>query len=380
MEPSLQPVEQVWDAIVVGAGPAGCAAAYDLAAAGRSVLLLDKKSFPRSKACAGGLTAKAVNALRYSIDPVVRQTIRRLRLEGESPAALPLLLKSRELICVTTVRADFDAYCLQKTRAAGAVFRTISPIQQIVRDGTGVRVCTAGQHFQARFVVGADGTSGQVRRLCAPGPWYRQGFALEVQAAAPPQPADLTFDFAAIQQGYAWIFPKHDHWNVGLYVQSSAESLTRSQLLRYVREKAGTEALDAVIGQYLGLGAGAYRADDMQQNLRDRVMLAGDAGGFADALTGEGIYGALLSGQAAAKAILTALRGEGSAEQAFAALLRDYRQTLQFSARAATAFYANPARGFRLMRLPFVRRTVVKTYTHGLNIKSLPMRLALACA
>ena len=64
---------QLWDAIVVGAGPAGCAAAYDLAVAGQSVLLVDKSEFPRPKACAGGLTIKAVKALRYSIDPVVRQ-------------------------------------------------------------------------------------------------------------------------------------------------------------------------------------------------------------------------------------------------------------------------------------------------------------------
>ena len=62
----------MWDAIVVGAGPAGCAAAYDLAAAGRRVLLVDKASFPRPKACAGALTMKAVRALRYSIGPVVR--------------------------------------------------------------------------------------------------------------------------------------------------------------------------------------------------------------------------------------------------------------------------------------------------------------------
>ena len=90
---------QLWDAIVVGAGPAGCAAAYDLAAAGQSVLLLDKNDFPRPKACAGGLTSKAVQALRYSIDPVVRKVVRRVRLEGESLSSSPadaVVLKSRE--------------------------------------------------------------------------------------------------------------------------------------------------------------------------------------------------------------------------------------------------------------------------------------------
>lgn len=369
---------RVWDVIIVGAGPAGCAAAYDLSAAGRSVLLLDKRTFPRPKACAGGLTTKAVKALRYSIEPVVRETVGRVRLEDAASA--PVTLKSREPICVMTVRAELDAYCLKKTTEAGAVFAAISSIRQVVRNGDCVHLVTADGVFAARFLIGADGANGKVRPLCSTGSWFSQGFALEVQAEAPRKPVDLTFDFAAVTNGYGWIFPKKDHLNVGLYVQSSAGSLTRSDLLRYVTEKAGTVAADAVAGQYLGMGAGEYQADCLKQDLRDRVFLVGDAGGFVDALTGEGIYGALVSGQAAAKAILYELQGRGVAVQVFETYLRNYRQTLKFSSRAAAAFYANPARGFRLMRLPLVRRTLVRTYTHGLNVNSLSMRIALACA
>src|ERR1700733_7203829 len=84
---------EIWDAIIVGAGPAGCAAAYDLAVAGRSVLLLDKSDFPRSKACAGGLTTKAVKTLRYSIEPQVRAVVRRVQLESEG---LSTSLRSHE--------------------------------------------------------------------------------------------------------------------------------------------------------------------------------------------------------------------------------------------------------------------------------------------
>jgi flavin-dependent dehydrogenase len=121
-----------------------------------------------------------------------------------------------------------------------------------------------------------------------------------------------------------------------------------------------------------------YEAGDMQRDLRDRVLLVGDAGGFVDPLTGEGIYGAVLSGQAAASAILSETRGEGRAVEKFAGYLAGYRQTLRFSSRAAAAFYANPDRGFRAMRLPLVRRILVRTYTHGLNVKSLAMRIAMS--
>jgi geranylgeranyl reductase family protein len=370
---------QLWDAIVVGAGPAGCAAAYDLAAAGQSVLLLDKKDFPRAKACAGGLTSKAVQALRYSIEPVVRKAIGRVRLEGSSSSSADtVVLKSRHPICVMTVRAELDEYCLRKTMAAGACLRKIEGAQQILRSGDQVHLLTPDGSYRARFLVGADGASGQVRRLCAAGSWFSQGFALEVQAAAPREELDLTFDFASVGNGYAWVFPKGDHVNVGLYSLSSAASLTRSRLLSYVKNRLGTDVLHGVTGQYLGIGAGESPAEYIQPDLRDRVFLVGDAGGFADPLTGEGIYGALVSGQAAAKAILAELRGQSTAAEAFANHLTDYRQTLRFSSRAAAAFYANPARGFRAMRLPFVRGSLVKTYTHGLNVKSLAMRIALA--
>jgi geranylgeranyl reductase family protein len=372
---------QLWDAMVVGAGPAGCAAAYDLAAAGLSVLLLDHKDFPRAKACAGGLTSKAVQALRYSITPVVKKVVGRVRLEGESPSSSPadaVVLKSREPICVLTVRAELDAYCLRQTIAAGACLRRIASVQQVVRRGDEVYLLAPGESHRARFLVGADGASGQTRRLCAAGSWFSRGFALEVQTAVPPEEVDLTFDFASVSNGYAWIFPKGDHLNVGVYSLTSAAGLTRSLLLSYVKNRVGADTVDGVVGQYLGIGAGENPPEYVQADLRDRVFLVGDAGGFVDPLTGEGIYGALVSGQAAAKAILAEVRGESTAAEAFARHLEGYRQTLRFSSRAAAAFYANPSRGFRAMRLPFVRRSLVRTYTHGLNVNSLAMRIALA--
>jgi geranylgeranyl reductase family protein len=364
----------VWDAIVVGAGPGGCAAAYDLAVAGQSVLLLDKSDFPRPKACAGGLTIKAVKTLRYSIEPVVRTVVRRVQLEGEG---LSTWLRSREPICVMTVRGEFDEYCLGKTIGVGADFRKISAVREITRSESGVQLTTADAAYRARFLIGADGASGQVRRLCGKGSWFSPGFALEVQTSMPKGEVDLTFDFGSVPQGYAWVFPKGDHLNVGIYSQSCSAGLTRSGLLRYVKQRLGVNA-DHVTGQYLGMGAEASGVDYVRADLQGRVLLVGDAGGFVDPLTGEGIYGALLSGQAAAVAVLAESRGDGAAAEVFAANVRGYRQTLRFSARAAGAFYRNPERGFRAMRLPLVRRTMVKTYTHGLNVNSLAMRVALS--
>ncbi|MCP3953714.1 MAG: FAD-dependent oxidoreductase, partial [Desulfobacterales bacterium] len=68
------------DVVIVGAGPAGSAAAYDLRLTGKSVLLLDRHEFPRHKACAGGLTVKTLRALRYPVDAVIRNRCRSMEI------------------------------------------------------------------------------------------------------------------------------------------------------------------------------------------------------------------------------------------------------------------------------------------------------------
>lgn len=354
-------LEPPWDAIIVGAGPAGCAAAYDLATAGLRALLLDKSDFPRSKACAGGLTMKTVKALRYSIEPVTRLVVHQILLENNGSQST--LVKTRSPLCVMTVRAEFDAYCLEKTRAAGAQFRRIRALRQIEPTDDGISLVTADQVFHGRFLIGADGVHSQVRKLADLGESTAGGFALEAQVPLPEHPRDLTFDFGAVRNGYGWIFPKGNHLNVGMgfYAQSEGETLNRERLLAYIHKRLGTDAADHIVGQYLGV-----RGWD-QPCAKGRVLLAGDAAGLVDPLTAEGIYSAVVSGQAAARAIVDHLSGRRPVEKSYSAGLKHLRDTLAFSTRAAHAFYANPDRGFQAMTLPGLRGAILKTYAHGLN-------------
>ncbi|MFP5229714.1 MAG: NAD(P)/FAD-dependent oxidoreductase [Acidobacteriota bacterium] len=167
-----------YDAIVVGAGPSGCAAAYDLVSAGRSVLLLDKAEFPRHKACAGGLTRKSLRALRYSVAPVVRETVSAIIVERRSGVAATLA--SRNAVCAMTVRQELDHFCLQQTLAAGAEFARIGTLTAVAADRDGVTLRTTDRDLRGRFLVGADGVHSRVRQLIygdRPA-WFRRGFAL----------------------------------------------------------------------------------------------------------------------------------------------------------------------------------------------------------
>jgi len=221
-------------------------------------------------------------------------------------------------------------------------------------------------------LIGADGSNGQTRRLSEPSEsaWYTRGFALEAcvrYAELPPtlpgygRARDVVFDFSPLPGGYGWLFPKGDHINIGVGAfapdadEAQLKRVTRALLVDYARHKLGVAALTHVTGQHLGMGGHAYVP-------RGRVLLTGDAAGLCDRLTGEGIHSAIVSGQAAAAAVL---HPEPTVAAAYAKELRPLQQTLAFSHRAARAFYREPERGFRAMRTPLLRSLIVKTYADG---------------
>lgn len=350
---------QIWDVIVVGAGPAGCAAAYDLATGGRSVLLLDKCEFPRSKACAGGLTIKAVRALRYSIAPVVVATICRIQVSKYLREATSL--QSSKPLCLMTVREELDAFCLKHTIDAGAEFRKIGKLEALCETSDSAELLSSDGEFRARFVIGADGANSQVRKFIGDPQWFRAGFALEAKVPSYGHGLDMHLDFGVVSDGYGWVFPKSGHLNVGIYSESQQLKITRGLLADYIQKKLSTEHFDDVIGQYLGMGGRG------KEHIRRRILLVGDAAGLVDPLTGEGIHNAIVSGQAAARAINGELEGGMAASTKYQEELREMKLDLALSERAAKRFYGNLNWGYSALTFPLVRRVALQTYLQGLN-------------
>ncbi|HEV2578559.1 MAG TPA: FAD-dependent oxidoreductase [Acidobacteriaceae bacterium] len=415
-----------YDVLIAGAGPAGCAAAYDLARAGKRVLMLDRRTFPRHKACACGLTRKTLRALRYSVDPVVERVCREVVLQEAGPQfhegvrvadkSCEVRLRTRNAICAMAVREKFDAFCLQQTLAAGAEMRKIDAIVAVreSRERVEIEVATGDgttATLRAPVLIGADGSNGQMRRLAAgldaqrdelgyelrngawiesrttelpnEPAWYARGFAMEAtvpfevlprELPAGDAPHDLVFDFAPIAGGYGWLFPKGDHINVGVggFVPKDRaenadamnyENVTRGLLENYTRQKLGVELSEVqahVSGQHLGLGGHTYVP-------RGRVLLAGDAAGLVDPLTGEGIHSAIVSGQAAAAAVMKCEDADGASLSAeYAERLKELQAMLAFSSDAAKSFYREPGRGFRVVRKRLLQQLMLKTYADGL--------------
>ncbi|PKB13349.1 geranylgeranyl reductase family protein [Novosphingobium kunmingense] len=362
----------LWDAIVVGAGQAGAAAAYDLAARGRGVLVVERQPFPRVKPCAGGVTVKALQRLRFSIHPVVRCVVRDLALSADGGP--PRKVSGRDPVMVTTVRAELDTFCLDQARARGAAFldcvgdRLVAVEQYVDR---AVLRYASGQTIAARFVVAADGANSTIRRLLGLATTAR-AFALEGHVPVPDANRRATaFDFGAVAGGYGWVFPKGDHVNIGLYTQSPATALSRDALRAYARAAIGSDALEAVVGHPMGVdGHGSIRRIG-------RILLAGDAAGTCERLLGEGIHNAIASGQAAASAILSAHDDPCAAGRVLQAEMAMIDGDLLACSRAAERFYAGRRRRGAALAVRPVTSAFRSGFAAGMTVRAIAGAAAL---
>ena len=290
--------------LVVGAGPAGSATAIHLAQGGARVLLVDRASFPRDKPCGGGLTGRALRVAPCSVDAVVEHVVYTFELRlnyrrtFERDCGEPMILM--------TQRRRLDAHLVEQAAVAGAEFRDATRVDDLEIGAAGIEVRVGGVRVQADIVVGADGANGVVAKSAGLGEGIVRGVALEGNVSwdiLDPQRyrGRAVVELGVVPGGYAWVFPKGDHANLGVGGWQSEGPRLRDHLARLAgAHRVSIDAVTEVKGHRLPMRAigGAAPA-------ADRVVLVGDAAGLVDPLSGDGIYEAFVSGKLAADAILT---------------------------------------------------------------------------
>ncbi len=317
--------------LVVGAGPAGSAAAFHLARRGVDVLLVDRASFPRDKVCGDGLTPRAVGALlRMGVEVAAPGflTVGRVRtygFDGSVEFAWPSGGPFPPLGAVRR-RRDLDRLLADRAVEAGATFLDGTLVEgPILEDGRvrGAHLRPPGggsRPVRAAFVVAADGPSSRfatqagVRRdPSAPVAAAARTYIQSSRDLRGTMEAFLTLrDGRRHLPGYGWIFPAEEgHLNVGVYVVRSPGD-PRSESLH--------EAFDAFMRSLppewkpsMGAATEPLRSAPIPMGLnrtalvRPGLLVAGDAAGLVNPFTGEGIGYALESGELAASAIFAAL-------------------------------------------------------------------------
>ena len=347
-----------YDVVIIGAGPAGCAAAYDLCANQRQVLLLDKHEFPREKPCAGGLTPKTLKTLRYSVEPVVKKICSQM-VVGKG-LHRQVLFNSQRTICAMTVRSQFDAFCLGKTIQRGAYIQVAKTIHDIEETPTHVDIHTSIGTIRSKYLIGADGVNSRVRQLTRAFKDIKKGFAIEgilpVGKTAMPE---MALDFDDAISGYGWVFPKDDHLNVGLYSSIGSQKLSKKKLIQFSKSRFGADVLERIRGYPIGTGGWNYRPTD------NRIVLAGDAAGMADPLLGEGIFYAVKSGQMAALAVDQGLSEGSEIGNVYNDLISDIKKDLIVGYRTAQWFYRYPGLGYTAMTFFPIKHALLKGFALG---------------
>jgi len=296
-----------FDVVVVGAGPAGSTSAYFLAREGLSVLLLDRARFPRDKPCGGGVTGRAAALLPFSIEPVVEDVVDRLEI-GLCYSRRFERQSERPLIYMTQ-RLALDAFLVQKACEAGAVFRDAAKVTAVELRADHVIVKTKDWAGSGQVVIGADGANGVTARALGCGAGRVHLVALEADLSYDAVDRDryrgrAVLELGAVPGGYAWIFPKGDHVNVGVGGWEAEGPRLRSHLAGLV-EGYGLDggSLANVRGYRLPLRAAG---DGLAKG---RGLVVGDAAGLVDPLTGDGMYEAFLSARHASRTVVDFLSG-----------------------------------------------------------------------
>jgi geranylgeranyl reductase family protein len=352
--------DSTYDVCVIGAGPAGCSAAYQLSQNGLSVLLIDKSEFPRIKPCAGGITIKSIQALPYAITPVIKRICRNIVIgNGQTKKTL---FSSKSPLCAMTIRSEFDAFCLQKTIERGAAFEVHSKIVSIETTGHHIEIKTSRSVIFAKYLLGADGVNSTVRKLTNVFSDLKKATAVEGKVyLSESQMPDLEIDFGYVKNGYGWIFPKHDHVNIGLYSYSPNEKLGRSRLEEYAKAKFPEYNLKEIEGFQMGINTQKYIPKS------PNIFLIGDAAGLVDSLLGEGIFNALKSGQLVAEAIINATKDGSSALQNYSLQLEKLQKELDICQNSADWFYNNLKKGYFALTTMPVKYCLMKGFASGLT-------------
>lgn len=324
-----------FDVLIVGAGPAGSFAAERLAQGGARVALFDGRPAGEAKACGGGVTSKALKAWPHLLEASGR-TVE--EVEMYSPAGTRVRLKLDAPFAIYS-RAAFDSYLRDRAIAAGAhvISQRVSVANESDKqEGWTVRA-RGGASWQGRVLVAADGANSPIaRRLAGALPNAEMEVAFGYRAPLPKTgDAPTVIAFLPGWVGYAWAFPRLDHISFGIATSQDAfdhralDALLWDFMIGYYRIRADARAPLWRSAQTECTSEDELRDAEIERKLRESVeayaaripglapetwntrcvgsetwALLGDAAGFADPVTGEGIYYALRSAELFAEAFL----------------------------------------------------------------------------
>lgn len=267
--------------------------------AGKKVLVLEKEALPRYKACGGGLSIEFLKQqFPFSFEPAVDNEVKGFSYAYNGHV---VTIPVQSGVVGMVMRDQFDACLLSHARAE---LRQGAAVRKVVELSDRVVVETQdGERIAGRYLIGADGANSAVARSAFAG-GRTLAAAIEAEVPVPKEIQrrygdTLLFIFGEIRLGYLWIFPKAEHLSVGIAALRPPRGKLKATLQRVMADYGISLEGVHLHGHPIPIYTGR------EPVATSRVLLAGDAAGMADPLSGEGIRYAIKSGRLAADAILS---------------------------------------------------------------------------
>lgn len=285
------------DVVIIGGGPAGITAGVVLQRKGYKTCIIDNQTFPREKLCAGVLTTKAVNLLQHVYKGI------NMDLLGIKYIDKVMMFYKKKIIGKFTIknkygvvsRLNFDNELLKYYKDVGGLVLDGEKSYQIIYDENKVKLSN-GKEIAYHCLIGADGINSRVRTYVQR-KWKTSILCFEKFILNDLKEDTIKIYFGEMLGGYSWRIPGKDRVRVGL-----GEFYVRG-MKRDVKKYANYFGTQGVDSQEKNIGAFVSSGYFIKRPVKNNVILAGDAAGMVDAMTGEGIFFAMESGKQAALAI-----------------------------------------------------------------------------
>lgn len=293
-----------FDVAIIGSGPSGASTAFYLSKKGISTVIIEKETLPRYKTCGGGFVFRGRKNMPFEIDSVIEREF--FQVDSYFNNSKIHYQSNKEKPIITMIMRDaFDYLIIKKAKEFGVTLLENHKLNAIRFTDDLAILKTSQENISAKFVIAADGVLSSTAKMAG---WKEDTRKLipaleyEVEVSAEDferLSKNVRFDIDAVPYGYGWSFPKKNHLSLGVLTTKKGKINLKEYYQTYLQTLGITNVIkEDAHGFQIPI---APRTDGF---IKQNVFLIGDAAGFAEPITAEGISNAILSGKYVAEAII----------------------------------------------------------------------------